>query len=103
MQLWEKAYSTFLGGSFIGGSFSNLVQWPAKAYVDMTGGFALMNIHLNTEYIDKIGEETFKNFLRQHLKAGTGAFTTWGADSDHGDKTDKGHLGLIGAHAYRTG
>ena len=60
----------------------------------MTGGFAIMD-KLNAEKVNKIGEEKFKNFIRKHL-AGTGSFTTCGANNSREE-------GLVGVHAYSEG
>ena len=60
----------------------------------MTGGFAVMQ-SLNPEVVNKIGEKTFKSFIRRHLE-GTGSFTTCGANHSRDE-------GLVGVHAYRTG
>ena len=63
----------------------------------MTGGFAVRD-RINPEIVNKIGEETYKNFIRRHLEEGTGSIATHGISSSH--SSDEG---LVGKHVYRTG
>lgn len=69
VQLCEKGYATFLG------SYTYVQGTPQRAYMQMTGGFAIkqcISPHYNhvklTDTVKEIGTEKLKQFFKRHLE-----------------------------------